>query len=112
MAARPRGIRPSRHPILGSARRGEYTAAMQGSQLRPSRVSSSVGLHPIVANGYPEYLYLVSVTGRCSSSWFAQKKRRDLKQQLQAKLIEHKLYIDKHGQDVPEVRNWKWSNSK
>jgi xylulose-5-phosphate/fructose-6-phosphate phosphoketolase len=33
-----------------------------------------------------------------------------LKQQMQDKLIEHKLYIDKHGQDLPEVRNWKWGN--
>ncbi len=35
-----------------------------------------------------------------------------LKQQLQAKLIEHKLYIDKNGQDLPEIRNWKWGNPK
>ena len=28
------------------------------------------------------------------------------------KLIEHKQYIAKHGQDVPEIRNWKWSNPK
>ena len=40
------------------------------------------------------------------------KKGRDLKTQLQAKLIEHKQYIDKHGQDLPEIRNWKWSNAK
>ena len=32
-----------------------------------------------------------------------------LKEQLKDKLIEHKHYIDKYGQDMPEVRNWKWN---
>jgi len=40
------------------------------------------------------------------------KKGQVLKQQLQAKLIEHKHYIDKNGEDMPEIRNWKWSCSK
>ena len=35
-----------------------------------------------------------------------------LKQQLKDKLIEHKQYIDKNGEDLPEIRNWKWGDPK
>jgi xylulose-5-phosphate/fructose-6-phosphate phosphoketolase len=35
-----------------------------------------------------------------------------LKKLLEDKLIEHKQYIDKHGQDLPEIRNWKWGVEK
>jgi xylulose-5-phosphate/fructose-6-phosphate phosphoketolase len=31
-----------------------------------------------------------------------------LKQRLQNRLIEHKAYIAKFGQDMPEIRNWRW----
>jgi xylulose-5-phosphate/fructose-6-phosphate phosphoketolase len=32
-----------------------------------------------------------------------------LKRALQARLVEHKRYIDANGQDLPEIRNWAWS---
>ncbi len=36
------------------------------------------------------------------------EKGAALKTLLQKKLIEHKLYIDENGRDLPEIRNWQW----
>jgi xylulose-5-phosphate/fructose-6-phosphate phosphoketolase len=34
-----------------------------------------------------------------------------LKQEMQDKLIEHKCYIQENGQDMPEIKNWKWGQA-
>jgi len=34
-----------------------------------------------------------------------------LKRQLKDKLIEHKQYIEQYGEDMPEIRHWKWGQS-
>lgn len=31
---------------------------------------------------------------------------------MQDKLIEYEHYIGEHGEDMPEVRNWKWSQGE
>lgn len=32
-----------------------------------------------------------------------------VKQFLRDKLLEHKAYIEKHGEDMPDIRNWTWT---
>jgi len=34
-----------------------------------------------------------------------------LKQELRDKLLEHKAYIREYGEDIPEVRDWKWEGA-
>jgi len=34
------------------------------------------------------------------------------KQELSEKLIEHKQYINRYGEDMPEIRNWKWGQQQ
>ncbi|HEY0783747.1 MAG TPA: phosphoketolase, partial [Thermoanaerobaculia bacterium] len=31
-----------------------------------------------------------------------------LRQALRDKRVDHRRYVDEHGEDLPEVREWKW----
>ena len=31
-----------------------------------------------------------------------------VKQLLRDKLVEHRLYVRKHGEDLPDVQSWRW----
>ncbi len=39
-------------------------------------------------------------------------KAAHIKQFLRDKLVEHKEYIQKHGEDMPEIRDWRWGQKK
>jgi xylulose-5-phosphate/fructose-6-phosphate phosphoketolase len=32
------------------------------------------------------------------------------KQNLRDEMVDHKAYIDKDREDIPEIRNWQWGN--
>lgn len=34
------------------------------------------------------------------------------KQAIRDKFIEHRQYIERHGEDLPEIRNWRWGRSE
>ena len=41
-----------------------------------------------------------------------QPQAAHIKQRMRDKLNEHTRYIHEHGEDMPEIRNWKWPEAK
>jgi phosphoketolase len=46
-------------------------------------------------------------TANCRNT-YELSEYKQVKQALRDKLIDHKAYIHKYGQDMPEIRNWRW----
>jgi len=62
-----------------------------------------------VLNDMDRFHLVMDVIGRVPQTG---EKGIYLKQQLKDKLVEHRQYISKYGQDLPEIREWAWTNAK
>ena len=60
-----------------------------------------------VANDLDRYHLVMDVVDRVP---ITGDKGIYLKRQLKDKLVEHRQYLNKIGQDIPEIRNWKWQS--
>lgn len=45
-------------------------------------------------------------TGPLATGWGSRAAY--VKQAIRDKVIEHKEYIGEHGEDMPEIRDWRW----
>ncbi|MBC1241962.1 phosphoketolase [Nostoc sp. 2RC] len=59
----------------------------------------------VVLNDLDRFHLVIDVIDRVSK---LGSKAAYVKQQMRDKLIEHKHYIEKYGDDLPEIRDWKW----
>lgn len=59
----------------------------------------------VVLNDLDRFHLVMDVVDRVESIGY---KGAYIKQKMRDKLIEHKQYIHQHGEDMPEIRDWKW----
>lgn len=62
-----------------------------------------------VLNGLDRYHLVHSVLDRGPK---LKGIRVGLKQAMDGKLLEHRTYIRAHGQDMPEIRDWRWVDDR
>ena len=59
----------------------------------------------VVLNNLDRFNLVMDVANRVPK---LQAQAAHIKQQMRDKLNAHKQYIQQHGEDMPEIRNWKW----
>jgi xylulose-5-phosphate/fructose-6-phosphate phosphoketolase len=59
----------------------------------------------LVLNDLDRFHLVIDVINRLPQLSYKAAK---LKLLLEGKLIEHRTYINKNGEDLPEIRDWKW----
>jgi xylulose-5-phosphate/fructose-6-phosphate phosphoketolase len=59
----------------------------------------------VVLNGLDRFHLAMDVIDRVPS---LGSKAAHVKQHFRNKLIEHRIYVNQHGEDMPEIQNWSW----
>ena len=59
----------------------------------------------VVRNDLDRYHLVIDVIDRVPTLGY---RAADVKQLMRDRLIDHRRYIIEHGEDTPEVRNWRW----
>ncbi|MFV1984451.1 MAG: phosphoketolase [Thiohalomonadales bacterium] len=67
--------------------------------------TTSTPFDMVVMNELDRYHLVADVVERVPK---LRQRAAYVKQKVRDKLIDHKLYINEYGEDMPEVRNWKW----
>lgn len=62
-----------------------------------------------VLNEMDRYHLMIDVAERVP---FLAKIRAYIREMAEGKLFDHKKYIEQFGEDMPEIRDWKWPNRK
>ena len=96
---------------------GAFAGAFFGSTIAPSVIVIMIGLG--VNESYVPLTVTFAPTDRLESWWhfllphrprLAADRVSTVGRQLYYERIQkHRLYVAENGQDLPEVRNWKWA---
>jgi xylulose-5-phosphate/fructose-6-phosphate phosphoketolase len=63
----------------------------------------------VVMNGLDRFSLVIQAIERLPQTG---TKGAHVKQIMKNKLLDHKTYIEFYGEDMPEIKNWKWEGSK